>query len=240
MTITPETTLTASVLAEIERLRSEGQLNLDTVEPRCWVCCEVESRDLVNKLLAAGLTNREITDACAGINSRRQAAGDDRIINARNVWQHRRAHFNLDDPAQAVYREIAERRAEEVSRDYINGIGHAVTPYAVLETAMVKGYKLVTDPNTEVNVREAMEAAIKLHEMTSRDAGQRRMADLMFEMERIISAIREVVPQQYHAEILARVQGKEISSKDNHFPAEGSPSIKEFTPAAPADEDDDL
>ena len=128
------------MLAEIEAARASGELDTPT-GPRCYVCCESESKKLVNSLLAAGLTNREIVECCEDINNRRRGKGDKRIINARNVWTHRRTHFDVDRPAMAVYREIMERRAEEANQDYINGIGHAITPYAVLETVMVKGYK---------------------------------------------------------------------------------------------------
>ena len=52
---------------------------------------------------------------------------EERIIKSRNVWKHRCEHFNVDKLIQASYREIIERRANEINRDHINGIGHAVT-----------------------------------------------------------------------------------------------------------------
>src|SRR5512139_818879 len=109
-------TLDDRVAAEISQLRADGDLDYDYNHARCHVCCESEAKDLVNKLLAAGLTNREISEACGGINARRQQRGDERMIGPRNVWNHRRLHFNIDRPVQAAYRTIFERRAQEANR----------------------------------------------------------------------------------------------------------------------------
>ena len=230
---------------EIERMHTAGELGdgYKTVSS-CYVCCEVESRDLVNKLIAAGLTNREITDACGGINARRQNDGDNRIIRARNVWTHKTQHFNVDKPAQAVLREIAERRAAEQNRDFINGIAHIVTPYAVLEAAMVKGFANITDEATQISVRDTILSATKLDELTNRDASQKKMADLMWQVDRIINAIRDVVPEEYHAAILARVDGREaptaVAAIAESVAETTHQAIKTFTPDVKIDERDEL
>lgn len=226
--------LAAEVVAEIERMRRDGELEVE-VEPRCHVCCEVESRDLVNKLLAAGFTNREVTECLAGVNRRRQESGDRRLITARLVYEHRRNHFNVDKPAQAVYRSILERRAEEAGRDYINGVAHAVTPYAAIETALVKGYDHLTDEETVVGVREMIAAAVKLHEMTSSDSSQRRMAEMHYMMDRIIRAAREFIPASRHQEFLSRVEGGDEPVRQL-TPPTAPPVLREFTPSV-TDED---
>jgi hypothetical protein len=237
--------LSDAVRDEIERMRAAGELGdgYRTVQS-CYVCCEVESRDLVNKLIAAGLTNREIAEACGAINMRRADAGDERIIKARNIWVHKTQHFNIDKPAQAVLREIAERRATEQNRDFINGIAHIVTPYAVLESAMAKGFAEITDENTEIGVRNTILAATKLDELTNRDASQRKVADLMWQVDRIITAIREVVPEEYHQAILDRVDGRvaptPVTAIAEHVTETAEAAIREFTPQAKVDERDAL
>ena len=241
-------TLDQSVLAEIEDMRARGQLGDGTrTEPRCHVCCEVESRELVNKLIAAGLTNREIAESCDAINMRRQDRGDERTIGARNVWVHRREHFNIDKPAQAVAREILERRASESNRDHINGVGHAITPYAVLETTMVKGYQRLTDDAADPpSIKETMDSAVKLHEMTSKDSSQRRMADLLFKMDRIITAARAFVPEDKQADFLAMVEGRDVSAKTpidqvaESVHVSATKAIREFTPPVALDDGDEI
>lgn len=231
---------------EIERMHAEGELGdgYRTVST-CYVCCEVESRDLVNKLIAAGLTNREITECCGAINARRTDNDDNRIIKARNVWVHRTEHFNVDRPAQAMLREIAERRAAEQNRDFVNGIANIVTPYAVLEGAMVKGWASITDEATQITVRDTILAATKLDELTNRDAGSKTIASLMYKMDRIMKAIRIAVPEQYHSEILDIIDGEyepqtAVAAITQRVTDVAAEAVKEFTPAMKPDERDAL
>ena len=239
------TTLDDAVLAEIQELRARGELTVTPhTQSRCHICCEVESKVLVNKLLAAGLTNREITEMCMGINARRREAGDERMITARTVWVHRTRHFNLDDPAQALYREIAERRAGEQDKDFVNGVGHAITPLGLIETVMVKSYSEVTRAHSKVSVRDGLAAAVKLHEITSRDASQRKMADLLHQMDKIIAAAQEFVPPEQHEAFLARVEGRDVSmpmrelTDRTHQIAEKA--IRDFIPPTTMDDRDEI
>jgi hypothetical protein len=235
-------TLDESVVAEIERLRAEGELGdgYKTV-PQCYVCCEVESRELVNKLIAAGLTNREIAESCAGINSRRSLDKDKREIAARNIWYHRKNHFNVDEPALALYRDILERRAEEQQKDHLNGIGHAVTPYAVLETVMTKGYSLVTDPLVPITIKETMDAATKLHELTNRDAGQRQMAEVLATMNRIISAAQKFMDPTKYEDFVREVEGRgPMQVLTERIEDQATQAVKEFVMPTKVDERDEM
>jgi hypothetical protein len=246
--VPPNMTLSDAVLAEIETLRNNGELCPGPrTEPRCHVCCELESRDLVNKLIAAGLTNREIAESCESINFRRHEAGDERTIGARNVWWHRRTHFNIQKPAEAAARAILERRANDANIDYINGIGHAITPYAVIETLMVLGYRALTGENADApSYKEMMDAAVRLHEFTNADSSQRKMADMYKRMDLIIDTMNRVVPPQYHEAILASLAGREIPAitpaeavADNLHEA-AHQVIKTFKPPTKQDEHDEI
>lgn len=235
--------LEQAVIDEIERARDAGDLDRDpSVEPRCHVCCEVESRELVNKLITAGMTNREIADTCRGINNQRRAKDDDRLIEARNVWSHRKNHYDTDRAA----REIIERRAKERGIDFINGIGHAITPYAVYETTMVKGYeKNLASPDAEgPTLKETMDAALKLHDLTARDAGTQRMADLMHTMDRIILAAEKFIPEEYKEAFVAEVEGKPLSKPiqvlTERVAEKAEKVIKDFSPPRIMDENDEI
>lgn len=239
-------TLDQAVLEEIARAHDAGELGDGyRVEPRCYVCCEVESLDLVNVLLAGGYTNRQIAETCGHINARRRDNGDERIIRARNVWVHRTAHFNIDKPAQAMLRKIMERHAEKANLDYVNGTGHTVVPLAVIETVMWQGYRKVTDEEapTVPTVKETIDAAAKLHEITQRDSRGAKMADLLHTMDRIIVAAQKFVPSERHEEFLAEVEGRELPKKPMEVLTErvherAHQAIREFTPSKKADEDD--
>ena len=237
------TTLDDSVRAEIKTLRASGELDFNSnhkTSLRCYVCCEAESRDLVNKLLAAGLTTREIADSCGYINDRREAKGDNRLIDAPNIRSHRREHYNLDKPVQAAYRAIFERRAAEANRDYEEGFGTAITPYAALETTIAKGYQNLTEESTTVSVGELITASVKFQEMTNKDQDQRKMADLLFTMDRLITAAQEFIDPSQHGAFLAKVRGEEDVSPGEVIVVSEQQSIREFTPVVSADEGDEI
>lgn len=235
-------TLPQAVQREIEELRHSGELGDGTkTEPRCYVCCEAESKKLVNKLLAAGLTNREIAESCEFINKRRQAVGDDRLIDARGVWYHNREHFKLDDPVRAVYRSITERHAEQANIDHINGIGTGVSPYAVLHVAMVKGFADIAAGNTPVSVRDTMAAATKLHEFTTADAGQKKVADMMNMMDRIITAAQYFVPQDKYEDFLTMVEGRveaPMAALTEKVHETAQAAVREFAPHSTRDDEE--
>lgn len=236
-------TLSQATLEEIERVTAEYQYD-PRPEPRCYVCCESESRTLVNKLIADGMTNREITAACRQINERRAAENDERIINARSVWQHRKTHFNVEEPAQALYRGILERWQERQGGDFINGVGHAISPMAVLEATMVKGYQdNMVQPTGGVSVRDMISAATKLHEIAQSDAQQKKMAEMIHQMDRIINAAQQFVPPESRAAFLAMVRGEEYREPtQKQIPAADKTKreVRDFAVQAEMDSHDEL
>jgi hypothetical protein len=240
----PKNTLDQAVIDEIEKYRDDGDLDFDEkCEPRCHICAEQESRELVNTLITAGLTNREITDKCRSINRRRAKEDDDRIIDARKVWSHRRNHYDTDRTA----REIIERRAQERGIDYINGTGHAITPYATIEAVMVKGMQKAILPDEGgviPSVKETLDAATRLHDLTARDAGSQRMADIMATMDRIISAADKFVPDGQKEAFLAEVEGRQLSKPlaviTERVHEQAEKVVKDFMPPRAFDEGDDV
>ena len=95
-----------------------------------------------------------------------RALGDDAVgVTSDSIRRHSERHFPVQNAARATYREILERRAQENSVDFVNGVATAITPVAYLETIMVKGYEKLVDPDTEVDVKTGMQAACRLQEM---------------------------------------------------------------------------
>ncbi len=62
--------------------------------------------------------------------------------------------------------QILERRAKENGVDFIEGVAIAITPLAVLETVMVKGYETLVEEGTTVSYRDGVAAALKFPSLT--------------------------------------------------------------------------
>ena len=74
---------------------------------------------------------------------------------------------------------------------------------------MVKGYETLVDPDTRVDVKTGMAAALRLQALLDSRAGQPDIADLMVQINRIVEAVRSTVPESLWPEILRKVSGED-------------------------------
>ena len=127
------------------------------LEPRCRICRNDQVRTKVNDLLATGASYAMVLRALGDDNAKLEQGDRVTIDSLRN---HATRHFPVQQVARATYRDILERRAQENGVDFIEGVATAITPLAVLETIMVKGYQTLVDEHTSVSYRDAMEAFV--------------------------------------------------------------------------------
>jgi hypothetical protein len=168
-------------------------------EPRCHVCRNDGVRQRVNDLLASG----------ASYASTLRALGGDAVgVTTDSIRRHAERHFPVQNAARATYREILERRAQENSVDFVNGVATAITPMALLETIMVKGYEKLVEPDTEVDLKTGMAAACRLQEMVDSHGDQHDWARAQAEMGRIVEVVRAFVPADRWPELQAALRGE--------------------------------
>lgn len=209
------TDLGEAIEAQLNDLRERGELDVRP-EPRCRICRDEEVRTLVNKLLAHGMTLRDINDVIAPMN-RKRAARD--RVNINNIREHRKRHFNVQTSANAVYRAIIEQRARELNLDYEQGVGTAVTHLAYLDTMVAKGYQNLINEDTVVSYRDGLDAAMKRNELTRQDAGAMEQARMIAEMDRVIAVVKEVCTPEQLAIMGARLNGENPVSVVSQRPA---------------------
>ncbi|MCT2062220.1 hypothetical protein [Dietzia cinnamea] len=172
------------------------------IEPRCRICRDDEIRQQVNNLLARGLSYAAIVRAVD--------VGDE-AVSVDSVRRHSDRHFPVQDAARATYREIIERRAREQQVDFVDGLGTALTPIAFLEAVVLKAHQQLVKDEVEVGVHAALTAAVKLQELASQSAENNSVADAMIQTDKIIRAVREIVPEDLWPAIVERLE-----AEDNH------------------------
>src|SRR6476660_4590280 len=157
-----------------------------------------------------------------------RALGDDNAtleqhdrVTIDSIRNHTARRFPVQQVARATYREILERRAKENSVDFIEGVATAITPLAVLETVMVKGYQSLVDEGTTVSLRDAMEAALKLNEISRKDEGAMDRARMLADMGRIIEVVRTFIPAERWPDVQAALRGETPVSAQPSQPIEG-------------------
>ena len=225
------------VRAEVDQLETQGQVYPFRVERRCRVCQDDTTRELVDSLLSSGWTYRSITQTVDRVFNPHRRPNNK--ITRDSIYNHAQRHFNINAPAQAVYRKILERRAEENGQNFVDGITHSVNYMSYLETMMLQGYQKMTSGQETASLTEGRDAAIKLHEMTRKDAGVTQVAELMSELDRIITAVHRAVPTKYHAAIDAALRGEDTDVLDVEVD-DGDGEIEDFSPPTHTDEADDL
>lgn len=222
------------VATEIARLREAGQLEVRT-EHRCRACQDESTRLLINNLLARMLSFRDIyTIINSSINPVRRQKGEPPITQ-RIITHHAKEHFAIDNPAWAIFRSIGVRRGRQLGKDYENGIAETVSHLAFLETVVQKGWVNLIKPDTEVPYTDGLSASVKLAEIEAKTAGAQQQAEMMAQVNRIITIFKESVPPEAWPGIVARIQGDEL-------PASASvPAIAQRVMAkADADDDDEF
>jgi hypothetical protein len=230
--MTVSETITDSVSETVDSTTLAALFRQLPLESRCRVCRNDKVRKTVNDLLATGSSYAYIVRALGEENARLDKR--DRIT-VDSVSNHCARHFPVQQAARATYREILERRAQENRVDFVNAVATAITPLAFYKTLMVRAYETLVDPQTKVDVHTGLIAATRLQELTGRDAGQLKMIDLRQQMDRIVLAAREFIPEELHDAFLAAVEGRPAPARTIEAPA---PGLREFSPPAPKDEND--
>jgi hypothetical protein len=175
-------------------------------------------RTKVNDLLATGTSYAMVLRALGDDNATLEQPDRVTIDSIRN---HANRHFPVQHVARATYREILERRAKENNVDFIEGVATAITPLAVLETIMVKGYQTLVDEQTTVSYRDGMEAALKLAEELRKGEGEYDRAHMMAEMGRIIEVVRTFIPAERWPDVQAALRGETPVSPQTSHAGEG-------------------
>jgi len=128
-------------------------------------------------------------------------------VTIDSIRRHAERHFPVQNAAKATYREILERRAKENSVDFAEGVATAITPMALLETVMVKGYENLVDERTTVSYRDGVAAAVKLSEALRTQEPEIERARMLAEIGRVIEVVRAFVPQERWPDLQAALRG---------------------------------
>jgi len=146
----------------------------------------------------------------------------------------------VQEPARSLYRTILEKRAKEVEAEYVEGVGHHVNALSYLETVMVKGYQELVSENQNVSVEQGQSAALKLHRLLKEESTDHKAAEQLQQMNKIIAAVKEVVPERYYNQILAKLEDTNIGALDVEEEVIDAEEVADFEPDEDFDDRDSL
>ena len=125
----------------------------------------------------------------------------------------------MTSPVRHCARELSDspielgRQRQPLQIDFVEGVATALTPMALYETIMVRGYETLIAQDTTVDVKTAMLAAGRLQAMVESRAGELSMAEGMVQMCRVIEAVRSTVPESMWPEIRRRLEGDDDAAE---------------------------
>lgn len=223
--------LDKAVIDELAELEDEHRLYVFRPETRCRVCTS-DASDAVNKMLAHAMTYRDILRVLEPINA---MLPQDRQITYNSINTHAKRHFPIQDTANAVYRRIIEKRAEEYEVDYVRGVGGALTPLAYLDVMMTKGFETMAQEGTRIDPADGMRAAEKIHALTrEKEEDPTDVAEIMLQFNRLVDAVKSNVDPAVWPKIIAAINDE---SHDDILEAEVDEDYEEVSGYDPGDPD---
>ena len=124
---------------------------------------------------------------------------------------HRARHYDKQRPTAAAYRRVLEQVAAE------NGAGdqsNVLVPAAFFQVVMSKSLQALTAEGAEVGVGEGIAAGRELAKLLAAGDDTQRWAEAHAKMNRIVACFREFVPADRQAEMLARLEGRQLAVID--------------------------
>lgn len=166
--------------------------------PRCK-CCNSIYRNEIDLMLARGFSYRAIEGYLKEI-------GEE--LSYKSVERHANSHLNIE---YGHYRKLAEIHSKEIQEEIAKGSFKIVSGKAFLDLFIQKGWDALIGGSLEVEARDLI-GAIKLREDIVKDGVDQLKEEMAKQLQAIIVAIKEIVPEELQPRIAARAQ--EIAKSD--------------------------
>lgn len=202
--------IAAEINREVAAIRREH--GDPPMSQRCRVCQDPESRARVNRLLAYGMKVSEIESLVEDLNEKR---AKNNKITYWSIRKHAENHFNVQDPANAAWRRILERRKAQVADEIGDAASHILTGMAYLEVVAQKGFQNLVEETTTVDFETGLKAQLKLEEMQREGAIEQQVAEMRRDVSIIQQAVKDVVPPALMGEIIARIDELKGTVRDD-------------------------
>jgi hypothetical protein len=199
----------------------QGEL-AQTSRRRCRVCTEPAVRELVNHMLAIGRMPEDILRTLEGHNQLQKSRGLP-LISRHSISNHKRQHFDDQVPAKAVYRRMLEVEAIKQGLDTEENVASVLTNVAYMQVVREKAFETLISDDYKVTPAMGMTAAQTLQAWEKDAERGQSMAQVMSEVGKMISVVRQFVPPESWPALQAALTGQaalpEARQADSSTPA---------------------
>jgi len=199
-----------------EELLSEeidGELYLYKRSSQCKICNTSDDlRGVVDSLLLFPKSYKEVLRTIQPIQEKLGVPDGDRITYD-NIRNHQKKHLPFE---KALVRDIVERRAREKNRSILDTGERLLTAEAFYEVIVAKGWEEIAMGYSKPTLTQTMHAMEMLRAIEKEDTGDYRPEELINQLDMILLAIREVLPDDMKQALFLKIeeyQGAHATSK---------------------------
>lgn len=189
-----------------EELLSEeidGELYLYKRSSQCKICNTSDDlRSIIDSLLLFPKTYIEVLRAIEPLQEKLDIPDNERI-NYENIRNHQKNHLPFE---KRLVREIVERRAREKNRSILDTGERLLTAEAFYEVIVAKGWEDIANGYTRPTLTQTMNAMEMLQKLETQGEDSYRPEDLINQLDMILMAIREVVPDAIREQLFKKIE----------------------------------
>lgn len=161
------------------------------IEPRCHVCMS-DNRKQIDRLIALGTNYTEIA----------RFFELEENINRRSISNHAKRHLNYQE---AAIQRIIEQEATAIDANFEEGVTGVMLRRTYLSTALRQAFNDLVNGQAAIEPRDAI-AIIQIIERMDEQTGGVQIAEIQRQFSAFLTAIKEILPEDYHIQILNRAR----------------------------------
>jgi len=187
----------------------DGEVYLYEGSARCKICnLSDDLRMIVDTLLIYPKSYREVLRSIQPLQEKLGVPEKDRI-NYENLRNHFKKHLPME---KQLVRETVERRASEKNKKVLDQRDSLLTGEALLDVIVHMGFQDLANGYVRPTLSQTMKAMEMLRDIEEAKNTDYRPEDLINQLDIILQAIREVLPNEMKDALFRRIEEYQTSN----------------------------
>lgn len=181
----------------------DGELYMYKRASQCKICNTSDDlRGIVDSLLLFPKSYKEVLRAIEPLQEKLNMPKEERI-NYENIRTHQKNHLPFE---KQMVREVVERRAREKNISILDASQRMLTAEAFYEVILAKGWEEIAHGYEKPTLTQTMHAMEMLRAIEKEDSGEYNPEDLIQQLDVILLAIRDVLPQDMKQALYDKIE----------------------------------
>jgi len=207
---------TAPTTKDLLSEKIDGEVYSYRLIPQCRVCKAPDSiRNMIDSLLLFPKSYKEVLRHIRPLEEQ-LGVEEAHLISYDSIRNHQRSHLPMD---KIAVREIVERRAREKGKSVLESDERILTAEAIYELVAQRGWEDIVAGRVRPTLNQTMFAVKQLSDLDDKTGDSFKPEALLGQLNAIVSAMKEVLPQEWLDKVLARINQIELEYVEEEQPA---------------------